>query len=197
MPHHCPATSGTSPRRRTDDCRSRPARARLHRRDRNRDTSRALARSLPPGARMVSESPRILTQQLVAVDPDFRVKAADLRRAVMVAIIGEQCHAQRKPSRRADPRPAAAASRIGRMGAGLHPDACLDLAVADFVTPDRNRTVEMEASDPHMTRRRDGAALPAVGEQRPRPAPSMQWHPPWRRRAAARAAMRPARSASP
>jgi hypothetical protein len=46
------------------------------------------------------------------------------------------------------------------MGARLHPDARLDLPVADLVAPDRHGIVEMKAGDADMTRRGDGAALP-------------------------------------
>jgi hypothetical protein len=54
------------------------------------------------------------------------------------------------------------------MGARIHPDARLHLVIADLVAPDRDRIVQMKAADPHVSRRRDGAALPPVREQRPR-----------------------------
>src|SRR6185312_8583512 len=56
---------------------------------------------------------------------------------------------------------------IRRMRAGLHPDPRLDPMVPDLVAPDRDGIVEMKTADTHMARRRDGAAAPAVGEQRP------------------------------
>jgi len=53
------------------------------------------------------------------------------------------------------------------MGAGLHPDARLELAISDIVSPYRDRVVEMEACDADVTGGSDGPALPAVGKKRP------------------------------
>ena len=94
-------------------------------------------------------------------------KAPDRCRAVMVAIVGQQRQPQGQTVRgdigSGPPQP----GRVGGVGAGLHPDARLDPMIADLVRPYRDGVVEVEAADANMTRRRDGAALPAVGEQRP------------------------------
>ena len=52
------------------------------------------------------------------------------------------------------------------MRARLHPDARLDPVRSDFIGPNRDGVVKPEATDTNVPRRRDSAALPAVGEQR-------------------------------
>ena len=89
----------------------------------------------------------------------------------MVAIVGEQTSAAATGSSSGRLR-SQSPGGIGRVGAGLHPDARFDLAVADLIRPYRHGTIEMKAGDADMTRRRDGAARPAIGEQRPGPSAS-------------------------
>src|SRR5215831_13415827 len=87
---------------------------------------------------------------------------------MMVAIVGQQGHPQRQSviqrisSRPQEPR------GIGRMSAGLHPNPCFYVTIAEFVGPYGNGVVEMKAANPDMTGRSDVAALPSVREQRPR-----------------------------
>src|SRR4029077_15779236 len=87
--------------------------------------------------------------------------------AWVVALIGDERHAQgqrlfRRRRLRQEPP-----GRIDAMSARLHPDARLDAVVADFVAPNRGRVVEVKTADANVARRGDGAALPSVGEQRP------------------------------
>src|SRR5439155_13052784 len=101
------------------------------------------------------------------INANLGVKAAVGCRAMVVAIVGQQGHPQGQPIlRRIGPRPQQPRG-IRRVGAGLHPNARLYLAVPDPVGPYGNGVVEMKASDPDMTRRSDIAALPSVREQRP------------------------------
>src|SRR5262244_1688888 len=87
---------------------------------------------------------------------------------MVVAIVGQQGHPQRQSviqrisSRPQEPR------GIGRMGAGLHPNPCFYVTIADFVGPCGNGVVEMKAANPDMTGRSGVTALPSVREQRPR-----------------------------
>src|SRR5215471_11224213 len=87
---------------------------------------------------------------------------------MVVAIVGQQGHPQREPViQRISPRPQEPRG-IGRMRAGLHPNPCFYVTIADFVGPYGNGVVEMKAANPDMTGRSDVAALPSVREQRPR-----------------------------
>jgi hypothetical protein len=85
---------------------------------------------------------------------------------MMVAIVREQGHPQRQLMVQRIAAGPHLPCRISRVGTELHPDPRLDLPISEVVGPYRNGVVEMEASDPHMTRRRYGAALPAISEQR-------------------------------
>ena len=107
-------------------------------------------------------------EKTIALDANIGIKAANGRCAMMIPIVGQQDQTERQPVLRQFRIRAQPPRRIRRMRPGLHPDACLYLAVFDLVGPYRNGVVEMKASDPHMPRRRDGAALPSIGEQRPR-----------------------------
>src|SRR5437867_2739989 len=87
---------------------------------------------------------------------------------MVVAIVGQQGHPQGQPIlQRIGSRPQKPGG-INRVGAGLHPNARLYLAILDRVNPYGNRVVEMKACDPDMTLRSDVAALPSVREERPR-----------------------------
>ena len=74
---------------------------------------------------------------------------------MVVAIVGQQGHPQGQPIlQRIGPR-SQEPRGIGRVSAGLHPNARLYLAVRDLVSPYGNGVVEIKASDPDMTRRSD------------------------------------------
>jgi hypothetical protein len=50
------------------------------------------------------------------------------------------------------------------MSAGIHPDPCFNVTIADFVGPYGNGVVEMKAANPDMTGRSGVTALPSVRE---------------------------------
>src|SRR6516165_8452794 len=86
---------------------------------------------------------------------------------MVVAVVGQQGHPQKQSVIQGiSPRPQKPRG-IGRMSAGLHPNPCFYLTIADFVGPYGNGVVEMKAANPDMTGRSDVAALPSVREQRP------------------------------
>jgi len=106
-------------------------------------------------------------RQAFALNGDLGRKSPHRHRAMVVAVVGKQRHAQgqrvfRRLRLRQEPP-----GRIDGMGARLHPDARLDAVFADLEGPNRGRIIEVKAADANVARRRDGAALPPVREQRP------------------------------
>jgi hypothetical protein len=89
---------------------------------------------------MVSD---VRDQKTFASNPNVRVEAADGCRAMVVAILASRGHPQGQPIlRQIDPR-LQEPHGINRVGAGLHPNARLYLAL----NPHGNGVVEMKASD--------------------------------------------------
>jgi hypothetical protein len=105
-------------------------------------------------------------QQALVLDGDLGRKGSYRGRAMVIAIVGEQGHAQRQlmlRRLRLWPQPPGGISRVGPR---FHPDARLDAMLADLVAPHRNRVVEVKAADADVARGRDRAALPSVREER-------------------------------
>ena len=148
---------------------------------------------LPPGARTLNENRSgSVTTKVSLLDPNVGLELAD-RRCRRDGRGGWRAEsAAARPHLPAHYRQAALATphtSYGLLAPSKHAPRSDGLEV---VGPDRNRIVEMERADPHMTRGRDGTALPPIREQRPGTrAGNQKSHPPWRAGAGAPMGIRP------